>query len=260
MGDFVTGLRLFGRAAFLLIRSPRLLVIGVLPALITLVLFGAGFVVLVIHLDELTGLLTWFAAGWDGAARQAVRALAGIAVLVAAGMFAIVSYTAVTLLVGDPFYERLSRTVEARPVEDRFSASPHPADHEEPSRPATSGIRDSVLVVMASLACSVPLLAAGLLPVVGQTVVPVLGVSVGSWLLALELAGVPFRRRGLGLGELRRALRGRRLLTLGTAMPAYLLCAVPFTAVIAMPVAVVAATLLARELLDRPGSPPTGPH
>ena len=251
----MAGLRLFGRAALLLIRSPRLLVIGMVPALITLVLFGAGFVVLVIHLDELAGLLTWFAAGWDSATRQGLRLLAGIAVLVAAGMFTVVSYTAVTLLIGDPFYERLSRTVD-----DRLTASPLPADHGEPSRSAMSGIRDSVLVVMASLACGVPLLAAGLLPVVGQTVVPVLGVCVGSWLLALELAGVPFRRRGLGLGELRHALRGRRLLTLGTAVPAYLLCAVPFTAVITMPVAVVAATLLARELLDSPGSPPTGPH
>lgn len=255
MDDFVAGLRLFGRAVSLLVRSPRLLVIGVLPALITLVLFGAGFVVLVIHLDELADLLTWFAADWDDAARQGLRVLAGIAVLIAAGMFTVVSYTAVTLLVGDPCYERLSRTVE-----DRLSAAPRPAGHGEPSRSAMSGIRDSVLVVMASLACGVPLLVAGLLPVVGQTVVPVLGVSIGSWLLALELAGVPFRRRGLGLGEVRRALRARRSLTLGTAVPAYLLCAVPFTAVIAMPVAVVAATLLARELLDGPGSPPTGPQ
>ncbi|MGH3906020.1 MAG: hypothetical protein ACRDTE_17840 [Pseudonocardiaceae bacterium] len=61
MRDIAAGLRLFGRAAMLVARRLRLFVIGVAPALITMVLFGAGFVLLVMQLDELVSWLTPFA-------------------------------------------------------------------------------------------------------------------------------------------------------------------------------------------------------
>lgn len=248
MRDFVAGMRLLGRAARLLAGQPRLFVIGLVPALITMVLFGTAFVLLVIQLDEIAAWLTPFAEDWAAPVRQGTRLLAGIAVLVAAGMVGVVSYTAVTLLVGGPFYEYLSETVEDR-------LGPVPGGTAPPERAPGAwmlflrGIRDSVLLVAASIMCAVPLLVAGFLPVLGQTVVPVLTVTAGSWLLALELVGVPFARRGLRLGERHRALRGRRLLSLGATVPAYLLCAIPFAAVLVLPVATVAGTLLAREVL-----------
>lgn len=243
LDDLAAGLRLFGRAATLLLRRPRLFGAGVAPALITMVLFGAGFVLLVLQLDELAHWLTPFAANWTAAARQGVQVLAGIAVLIAAGMVGIISFTAVTLLIGGPFYEHLSVTVE------HWLGSASEATG--PGRWAlfVRGLRDSILLVTASLGCAVPLLAAGFVPLLGQTVVPVLAVAAGSWLLALEVVGVPFQRRGLRLRDRHRALRRRRLLTLGTTVPAYLLCLIPFGAVLVMPVAVVAGTLLAREVL-----------
>ena len=248
MRDIAEGLRLFGRSAALLACQPRLFAVGVAPALITLMLFGAGFVLLAMRLGEVASWLTPFAANWTEAARQTVQVLAGIAVLVAAGMVGIISYTAVTLLIGGPFYEHLSGTVE--------NLLGRPSDAVESADPGgwalfVRGLRDSILLITASLGCAVPLLVAGLVPLIGQTVVPVLAVVVGSWLLALEVVGVPFQRRGLRLRDRHRALRRRRLLTLGTTAPAYLLCIIPFTAVLVMPVAVVAGTLLAREVLDR---------
>jgi CysZ protein len=247
--DFATGLRLFGRAVLLLLRLPRLLALGIAPALVTMVLFGAGFVVLLTQLGDLATWLTPFAGDWPTSVRHGVRALAGGAVLVTAMLLGVVSYTAVTLLIGGPCYEYLSETVE-----DRLGGPPPAPGIRKPGgwTLLLRGTADSVLLIAASLACGVPLLAAGFLPVVGQTAVPVLAVGIGSWLLALELVGVPFHRRGLRLRDRHRALRGRRLLTLGTAVPAYLLCAVPFLAAIVMPVAVVGGTLLAREVLAGP--------
>lgn len=255
MRDFVTGLRLFGRAALLLVRAPRLYLLGLVPALVTLVLFGAGFAVLLWRIGDLAQWLTPFAASWAAPARDAVLVLVGTAVLVAAGMLGVVTYTALTLLIGGPFYERLSVVAEGA-VEGRLDA-PATAPGGTPVgglHGFWTGARDSVLLVLASLAWGLPLLVAGVLPLVGQTVVPVLAVGIGSWLLALELVGAPLQRRGMGLADRRRVLRGRRLLTLGTTVPAYLLCALPFTAALVMPVAVVAGTLLAREVLAAPAS------
>ena len=63
------------------------------------------------------------------------------------------------------------------------------------------GLRDGVLLVLRSLMVTVLLLLAGFLPVVGQTVVPVLLTLVTTWFLALELVAVavPFSRRGWDL-------------------------------------------------------------
>lgn len=242
MRDLMTGLRLFGRAASLLARRPRLFALGVTPALVTMVLFGAGFVLLVTQLDDLTAGVTPFAADWSGPVRQGVRILAGIAVLVAAGMVGVVAFTAVTLLIGGPFYEHLAQTVDSSLGGGAVGAEPSGWIQ------LLRGLRDSVLLITASLCCAVVLLVAGFVPVLGQTVIPVLAVSVGSWLLALELVGAPLARRGLRLRDRHRLLRRRRLLTLGTVVPAYLLCAIPFAAALVMPVAVVAGTLLAREV------------
>ena len=45
----------------------------------------------------------------------------------------------------------------------------------------------------------IPLFLCGFIPIVGQTVIPVIGALVGGWFLAVELVGVAFARRGLGM-------------------------------------------------------------
>lgn len=248
MRDFVAGLRLLWRGAGLVLRSRRLLVVGAVPAVITSVLLVTGMITLLAFVDEIASGFTPFADDWSAALRRAVRVVAGIAVVVAAGLVGVVTFTALTLLIGGPFYEYLSETIE-----DRLGAAPGAVGLSWFVL-FLRGLRDSVLLVTVSALCTVPLLLAGFLPLIGQTVVPVAAAAVGGWVLALELVGVPFHRRGLRLADRHRALRRRRGLALGVGMPAYLLCAIPFAAIVVMPAAVAAGTLLAREVLaSRPG-------
>ena len=109
------------------------------------------------------------------------------------------------------------------------------------------GLRDGVLLVLRSLMVTVLLLLAGFLPVVGQTVVPVLLTLVTTWFLALELVAVPFSRRGWELKQRRELLSTRRALVLGLGTPATPLCAVPLAAIIVMPAAFAGGVLLARN-------------
>lgn len=249
MGDFATGVRLFVRGGGIVLRSPRLLLLGAVPALITTVLFLGGLLALLAGLDAIAAGLTPFADGWGSDARRVARVLAGIAVLGAVAVVGVVAFTALTLLVGGPFYERLSELVE-----DGLGGVDRPVALSWVQL-TVRGLRDSALLVGVSLLCTLPLLLAGFVPVFGQTVVPVVAACVGGWVLALELVGVPFHRRGLRLGDRHRALRRRRALTLGLGVPAYLLCAIPFAAIVVMPIAVAGGTLLAREVLVRePGT------
>ena len=104
----------------------------------------------------------------------------------------------------------------------------------------------------------------GFVPVVGQTVVPVVGALVGGWFLAVELTGYAFDARGRSLAERRRGLAVNRARTLGLGTATYLLFFVPLGAVLVMPAAVAAATLLAREVAAGPtgataATPTVGP-
>jgi CysZ protein len=241
--DFVMGVRLFWRGLGILLRSPRLLLLGALPAVVTTLLLTGGMIALVYWIDELAALVTPFADGWAEAVRAAVRVAAGVALFAAALVIGLISFSALTLAIGAPVYEHI-----AEKVEDDLGGAP--GDVELPWwRLLGMGLRDGVLLVLRSLVFTIPLLIAGFVPVVGQTVVPVLLALVTAWFLALELVAVSFYRRGMDLRQRRALLSKRRALALGLGLPASLLCAIPLAAIIVMPVAFVGGVLVAHETL-----------
>jgi CysZ protein len=111
------------------------------------------------------------------------------------------------------------------------------------------GLRDGLLLVLRSILFTIPLVVAGFIPVVGQTVVPVLMALTTAWFLALELAAVSFYRRGMDLEQRRAVLGKRRALAVGFGLPASLLCAIPLVSIIVMPIAFAGGVLLAHEAL-----------
>lgn len=159
--DVVLGVRLFLRGAATVLRSPRLLLLGAVPALIVSVLYLAALVALVAWLPELAAGLTPFADGWSHGARTTARVAAGAALLSAGAAIAVVTFVAVTLVVGGPFYERLAEIVDD-------GIGPVPAT-TEPSRVGgvLRGARDGLLLVGLSVLAAIPLFLLGLVPVVG---------------------------------------------------------------------------------------------
>lgn len=237
---YVAGVRLLGRGLHRYARTPRLLLLGLLPAVVTAVLFGAALVVLLAFLGELAAAVTWFADGWSEGPRTAARVIAGIGILGVAALIGVLTYTAVTLLVGNPFYDAISRHVDGD-VPDEATVGFW--------RGLGRSVADSARLLAVTPLFGVPLFAAGLVPGLGQTVVPVAGVVAGGWLLALQLVGTPFDRRGLRLADRRRRLRTRLPETLGFGTATFLCFLVPGGAVLMMPAAVAGGTLLARLVL-----------
>ncbi|MFF8383558.1 EI24 domain-containing protein [Streptomyces kanasensis] len=223
-------------------RHGRWLGFGLLPGLVTLVLYAGALVGLAFGADDLTAWATPFADDWSSPWQGLFRGFL-TALVFALGLFlAVITFTAVTLLVGQPFYESLSEEV----------------DRSEGGHVAESGLsfgrelwisaRDSLRIV-ARVACyGVLLFALGFVPVIGQTVVPVLGFCVSGYFLTEELTAVAFQRRRIELKERLALLRGRRMMVIGFGVPLTLAYLVPFVAVFLMPGAVAGATLMAREL------------
>jgi CysZ protein len=243
---FLFGASLLGRGLVLILRSPKLLVLGLLPAVISGILYTAALVALIDFLPQLSRGATWFADGWAEGWRDLARVLAGAGVLGVAALLGILTFTAVTLLIGDPFYERVSELVE-----DRFGGVPGEVEVGF-WQSLRRGVADSLRLIGLSILFGIPLFLLGFLPFVGQTVIPVLGAMVGGWLLAVELTGVPFQRRGKRLAERRAALRADRPVTLGFGVAVFCSFLIPLGAVLLMPAAVAGGTLLARSVLGQP--------
>lgn len=222
------------------------MLLGLIPALIVGAAFLVGIIALGLNLETIATAITPFAEGWNEPFRTGIRVIAGLAFLAVAVLVVIYTFTTVTLIVGQPFYERIWRHVELR-----YGAVPEAG----PSgfwRPLGRGIGDGLRMLLPTLFIAVALLLLGLIPLVGTALAAVLGAFFGGWFLAVELTGLGFDARGRTLRERRQALRDRRGLTLGFGVATYLLFLVPLGAVIVMPAAVAGATLLTRKTLNEP--------
>lgn len=243
MRDFVKGIGLFGRGVGIMLRAPRLLLIGALPAVVTALLLLGGMVALVYWIDDVAAFVTPFADDWSDGVRAAVRVAVGVALVAAALVIGVVTFSALTMAVGGPFYEHI-----AEKVEDQLGGPPVEVELSW-GRLLWLGIRDGVRLVSRSVAFTLPPTVAGFVPVLGQTVVPVVLMLITAWFLTLELVAVPFYRRGMDLTQRREVMARRRTLAVGFGLPAALLCAVPLLAIVVMPIAFAGGVLVAHEAM-----------
>jgi len=245
---------LFDGAACLLrgigafVATPGLWPLGLVPALLALAVLVVLVVGFFAALPPIAGAVTPFANGWNATDRDTLRLLVELVLAVGAVWLAMISYTAVALTIGQPFYEAISRRIDVRegglPVGDLGA---------RPWRAMGRALRDGLLLVALTAGLSLVLLLLGFVPLLGQTVVPVAGACVTGFFLSVELTSVALERRGLGLGDRLALLWRRRLLALGFGLTAFVLFLVPLGAVLCMPGAVAGGTLLARRMTIGPG-------
>jgi CysZ protein len=298
VSEAVSGFVLLIRGFALVARRPRNFGLGAIPPAITSVLFAIVIGLLIGGIRPITEALTPFARGWSDAAATAVQVAIGAALVGVTVLIMVVTFTALTLAIGGPIYDKIGEYVdgelsldesetgqagagqaEAGQVEARQAeagraetgqagagqaetgqvgagqAGTRPTYDEPLVRGVARAVRQSLALIAVSALGALPLFLAGFIPIVGQSVVPVVAAMFGGWLLAIELLGAPFERRGLlTIRERRSAMRTRRLHVWGFAAPTFALLAVPFLAIVVFPAAAAGGTLLARELLgaDRP--------
>ncbi|SHN46966.1 EI24 domain-containing protein [Cryptosporangium aurantiacum] len=238
--EFLLGLKLLGRGFGMYAKYPGQLLLGLIPAVIAFLILLAAFVVLVVFLGDLGAWTTnWFAEEWSTDARNAARLLAQAAIAVGAIWLAVVTYTSLTLIIGDPFYEKISEQIE-----HRLGASNYPDLPWYRTLPRNA--MDSVRVIGTQLVLSIPVLLLGFVPFAGQLLAPIVGLLIGGWLLSVDLTGIPFNRRGTFLRERRKVLRQHRALALGFGIPVAALSLVPFANILVIPAAIAGGTLLTR--------------
>ena len=172
--EFVAGFATLGRGFAFWRERPGLMALGLVPAVIVAAVVVTAVVLLGVFLDPITQSLTAFASGWGGW-RDLLRILLGVALVIATLFLAARTFTAVTLLVGTPFYDR----IQAAADESRGSVPDGSAPGFWASVAATA-----VLVVQ-SVGASLLVLLVGLIPAVGAAIAAVVGFGPLAGTLAL---------------------------------------------------------------------------
>ncbi|GAB3618710.1 EI24 domain-containing protein [Okibacterium endophyticum] len=243
---FFSGIAMLARGFRMWGTSPKLMLLGAIPALITVLLYTALVVVLLVNQGDLVTWLTPFADDWVDGWRVVFRIAVGLALLGLGVLLLISTYTAVTMIIGQPFFEAISHEAERQ-----FGGVPDEVDVGF-WRAAGRGILEALRMLLVTAAIGVGLFLVGFVPVVGTVVSAVIGAFVGGWFLALELTTVSFERRGLRLRDRRRALGAHRATALGFGVATFVLFLIPGGALLVMPAAVAGGALVARKALHEP--------
>lgn len=213
--------------------------VGLIPAAIVGVIFLGGLIALGVFLPSVTEALTPFADGWPGIWATVIRVTVGTALFAAALVLVAVSFTALTLIVGDPFYERIWRSVETD------AGTPMP----EAAYGFWRSVGDGLWLVVRGVGVALTATLIALIPAAGGILSTVFAVTFTGWLLADELTSRAFVARGLLPRERKALMRRNRGRMLGFGVATQLCFLVPLGAVVTMPAAVAGATLLARQVV-----------
>ena len=246
MTDLLDGARLLLRGWGYWRRRPTAMAWGLVPAAVAGTLVLVALVVLVLNLGRVGDLVTGFADGWAQPWQQVVELGAQVLVLAAAIVLVVVTFTGLTLAIGEPFYDRIWRAVEQSetgtvPVGDTGF---------------WRGAVDGLAMVARGLAVAVVAGLLGLVPVVGAVLGWVVGLLLTGWVLAHELTTRALVSRGIERRDRNRLIRAHRMRAVGFGAATQLCFLVPGGAVATMPAAIAGSTLLAHSLLG--AGPPDG--
>lgn len=216
------------------------MLLGVIPALIVGLALVAALVVMIVFADDMVSWATPFADGWADLPRDVLRVGLYVALIIGTGFLGIVTFTGLTLAVGDPFYERIWSEVE------QMLGGVAPSSGLGWIR----GARDGIVLVGLGLVTSIGVFAVGFIPVIGTIGGVVAGLLVSGRLLAGELISRPLEARGMDRSARAALLRRKPGVVLGFGVSVQACFLVPGGAILVMPAAVAGATMLARDLLD----------
>ena len=241
IGEFATGFGFLLRGFGVWRTRPRLMALGLIPAFIAFALLLAALIPFGFAVGPIADWATPFADGWVSPWRELFRGAIGIVLFIAALALAGAVFTALSLTIGDPFYQRIWRAVEID-----LGHAP-----EGDGASFWTSLGEGIRLALLGLLVAIVVLLCGLLPLVGGVVGAVLGVFLTGRLLARELTGRAMDARDLDPAARAALFAGSRARVLGFGVATQLCFLVPLGAVVTMPAAVAGATMLGRSMAER---------
>lgn len=249
--SLLAGLRLPGEALGLLWRERSLWPWAGVPFLLSLAAFAAAVSLVAAHTAEIHAWVTdwlpvlgaerWYEWVWIGPLKLLWAALGALFFLAVAGVALVGAYLLASLL-ASPFHDLLSRRVE------QIVTGTVREESRGLVRDALRALGQELRRLVFYLALTLPLLAAGLLLPGAQILTAPALLAFTVLFLPLDYSSYTLDRRGVSFAEKRRWLVAHARPVAGFGSAAFLTCLVPGLNFVAMPILVVAGTLLALRL------------
>ena len=254
-GSLASGFRLPLEGLRLLWRERRLWPLAMVPFLLSLAAFGTAIGLIVAYSGELYGWATawiplleverWYQWLWIGPVRAGLAALGAAFFLALAAACLVAAYLVASLL-ASPFHDVLAARVEqlvTGAVVDETASGIRGLVRE-----GGRAMREELRRMAYFLALMLPLLLAGWFVPGAQLVTGPAIMVVTIFFLPLDYASYTLDRRHVSFPDKRRWLFAHKTVMAGFGAAAFLTCLVPGLNFLAMPILVVAGTLLALRL------------
>lgn len=228
-----------------LLSHPRLRRFIIVPLLVNILIFGSLIGWGLSHIvDWVNGWMDWL-PGWLGFLEWILWPLIGIAIALVTGY----AFTAVALLIASPFNallaEKAEELITGRPVAGL-----------EGLGAALMGVPRGILREIAKLIYYLPMalfvLVLSLVPAL-NAIAPLLWFLLGAWMMSLQFVDYPMDNHRHSFRDVRVAVAGRRLSSLGFGGLVAACASVPLLNFFVVPAAVVGATILYVEELAPEG-------
>lgn len=219
-----------------LLRHPKLLFLGAIPAVVAGALLTTGIVVLAIFSGSIADLITPLTESlWDWVAVSIHVALQS-AVIAAGTVLAYVLFTSIALAIGDPIYSKIAETVDAE-VGVLLS-----------SPPWIDGVKDALSLALKGFLVAIGAFILSLLPIIGGFLAFILTWTLIPFFLSEELLGRTLVPRGFVTNAKTKLLLRDKRAVWSFGVTCQLLFSIPLLPIVVMPAAVAGAALLAQEL------------
>jgi len=243
-GNFVHGARYLGRGASML-KHPALRLFVLIPLLVNIVIFGS---LIWYGLGYLSALMNdWLGKipDWLEFIKWIIWPVIGLTLSLVTGYL----FTAVALIIASPFNALLAEKAEELITGKQVNSL-------EGLGAALVAMPRGILRELSKLIYYVPMaifvLILSFIPVL-NVVAPVLWFLLGAWMMSIQFVDYPMDNHQLSFGDVKEAVRSRRLSSMGFGGLVALCTGIPIVNFFVVPAAVVGATLLWCEELEPAG-------
>ncbi len=241
-GNIAQGASYLTRGARML-THPKLRLFVIIPLLVNILIFGS---LIGIGFGYLSTMMDWLLSGipdWLGFIEWILWPLIGITVSLITGYL----FTAVALIIASPFNALLAEKAEEL-------ITGRPVDALEGLGAALLAMPKSILRELFKFLYYVPMavfvLVVSFIPGI-NAVAPVLWLLLGAWMMSIQFVDYPMDNHQLSFADVKEAVRSRRLSSMGFGGLVALCTGIPIVNFFVVPAAVVGATLLWCEELNR---------
>ena len=240
-GNISHGAGYLGRGASML-KHPSLRLFVLVPLLVNIVIFGSFIWYGLSYLDALMDEWLGKIPEWLNFIKWILWPLIGLTVSLVTGYL----FTAVALIVASPFNALLAEKAEELITGKEVGSL-------EGLGAALMGVPRGVLRELSKLLYYVPMavfvLILSFIPVLNMAA-PVLWFLLGAWMMSIQFVDYPMDNHQLSFGDVKEAVRSRRLSSMGFGGVVALCTGIPVVNFFVVPAAVVGATLLWCEELN----------